>query len=237
LWEFVDSTSGIPQHSLLMRGRELAGLTFLVFLLLAGLAQVAEWGHPSAPVTIPETWKVVDYLTAMLVIVTGGLVYMAVRQETHLRRIERPYVFIAVKMPATGQLSHSEMNPVRNDFRVKYRNQGKTPAILKHLRAYATVVPVSEGYPDALAVDAGARDIPPGMSIGAGYAWFWDAWGFLSEHEVKNIKALNSRLLCMGEIVYTDIFKRTHKTGFCWEYIPYRNGFIIAPTDDLNYYT
>jgi hypothetical protein len=217
--------------------RGLASLAVLVLLLLGVIAQTATWDFHLGELAAGEAWKVVDYLTLGLILATAGLVYMAVRQEIHLRRIERPYVFVAVKMPATGQLSHSEMNPVRNNFPVKYRNQGKTPAILKYLHAYATVIPASQGYPTSLAGDPDAPEIPPGMSIGAGYAWFWDAWGFLSEHEVNNIKALNSRLLCMGEIVYTDIFKRTHKTGFCWEYVPYRNRFIIAPTDDLNYYT
>jgi hypothetical protein len=65
--------------------------------------------------------------TGLLALVTAGLVWMAYRQERHIVRTERPYVFF-------GDLQTEARGAQGYDFKPFFVNTGKTPAIVRGIR-------------------------------------------------------------------------------------------------------
>jgi hypothetical protein len=149
---------------------------------------------------------------------------------------ERAYVFVAVKMP-NENIQHSEGGTIQTRFPVKYRNQGKTPAVVSEIRAMIKLIPISDDYPESIGEIAIDQLIPPGIAIGPSSMLWIQVWTNLKSSELAEINGGNVRLLCLGCVTYRDIHREDRKTGFCWEYNPSAKRFVIAPTAKLNYYT
>ena len=169
--------------------------------------------------------------TFLLFAATLGLTWIAFRQERHFVVTERPYLYVAVQ---GLQIFDA---PLKVTAVVKIRNHGKTPAVLKRMRA---LLDVSENYPVLLSPNAIADEIPPGLVVsGSGGEFQLPVERNMSGQEVADVKAWHLKLLCLGEITYVDNFGTEHRTGFCWEAQKGRGGarFTIAPSRQLNFTT
>ena len=120
---------------------------------------------------------------------------------------------------------------------VWFNNYGHTPAMVRKIRAYADPSVVID--PTKLLEDVTHTDIPPGliiesrMSNGQGYRVLVET--IIAEDKWNKIISGDARLLCMGLIIYEDVFGIVKETGFCWEFYPDAGGFNISNNNYLNY--
>lgn len=188
----------------------------------------------------------VAYYTKVLAIFTGVLAAVSfvqgiflIRADNTARlsaealpRMERAYVFLAENV----ELDEINRDGIYVMAKVQYpfKNHGRTPAILKEIH-------VASGFwrsslPTMAAAIGGA--IPDGLVLSAGEES--RQFGCLMKTTVTDwdeAKDGGGYIAFFGRIIYTDVFGERHETGFCREYNFSRNRFVLAPNDQLNYYT
>jgi hypothetical protein len=158
------------------------------------------------------------------------------RQNIYFARIERAYVFVEVEAHEDAT-SHSPPPSIA----IRMHNLGKTPAILMKLQVCADKKPIV--YPAQKNVDALNNIIAQGTFIKSGEWKTRDVQYPLTAEEWAKIKQGQTGLICYGCIEYKDVFRITHKTGFCWETSPLEadttitnpNLFVMSHNKELNY--
>ena len=190
-------------------------------------------GNEKAPT---DSWLVL--FTGILAFVAAIQTFILLRQNIYFARIERAYIFVEVETHEDAT-SHSPPSCIA----VSIHNLGKTPAILIKLQACVDKKPTV--YPAQKNVQALNNIIAQGIFIKS------EAWETrnvqysLTAEEWAKIKQGQTGLICYGCIEYKDVFRITHKTGFCWETSPFEadttftnpNLFAMSHNKKLNYYT
>lgn len=158
--------------------------------------------------------------------------------ERALTDLERAYLFVEVlpSLPDSAQfmVRHDSIRVFKTIVRI--RNHGKTPAILKKIRAHFAI---SDRAPICLLPDiTGGEDIPAGLAISSGECLDHDVTIDLLPASERDLHAQSTGLFICGEITYDDILQKDHRTGFCWHV----GGSTIikctiSPRTPLNYRT
>ena len=122
-----------------------------------------------------------------------------------------------------------------NIMEVSLLNGGKTPAVLNRtLIAYT----LREQYPTQEEVGKLDNIIPGNTVIRSGESKTGSIDITLTENQWAEMARHRTKLLCYGRVEYTDIFGKSHETGFCWECPnPQGSTFTISDNKDLNRYT
>jgi hypothetical protein len=143
--------------------------------------------------------------------------------------VERAYVFI------THVSAQRIIRENVFEFTITISNVGKTPAIIASESKCGCFI--SDRYPKHPNIqDAFQR---AGAYLAANEPIPWIVTRRITDEDWKKIHAKEIKLLCCGLIVYTDIWKVRHETGFCWEYaiINQTPGFNLVTDSSLNYDT
>lgn len=190
---------------------------------------------------------VLTFFTGLLFVATCGLWYMAVRQardmkdsiavnkvsadaakksadvgERALTHLERPYLFLTYERPDFSSVGDGAMS-----FRVrfKFKNYGRTPAIIRHVCAD---VGRFERLPETLTYDAAdsifeMREMVVGPTDET--EEFRRKIFALERDEANAVQAGKSFICLYGTLSYDDVFETRHGSEFCWIYDPHRNSF------------
>jgi hypothetical protein len=146
-----------------------------------------------------------------------------------LSTVERAYVFI--KHISNPKIIVDD----RREINITVANIGKTPAIIKQLKGgcfFTDRYPTRHGKIE--------NEFPDGGSvIGASDTLDIKINVQFTDEKIKEFNEGKLKLICCGLIVYGDIWKDKHETGFCWEYnlFEYDAGFALVNKNPLNYYT
>ena len=203
--------------------------------------QVKTESHATTGSNNPEEWKkeffcdfkgsgfAIGWGTFLLVLVTGGLIWTAFRQEESARRIERAYVFVEIELLEWRDDPTS--TTVLIATRVKFWNYGKTPAVIKVIRGSLISRPISEPSPQELGPMTGLP-LPP--SIGIAPNTFYELLGGVRQGfpraDTRDINNTMQTLYCIGTIQYDDILGKPHETSYCWDFVTIGGGNQWVPT-------
>jgi hypothetical protein len=160
-------------------------------------------------------YKVTDFFlvifTGLLCLVTGGLIYVGVRQEFHLRDTARKELRAYV---ALNTISHDR---AAGPLRIRIQNYGKTPAhhvsVVQFVFAEAQVS--SYKHPATNSDDTLANQmLHPGQSFNH------DVSAGASNPTIEASLGNGRVIYVYGRIDYMDIYKRWWVTYFCEIYNP-----------------
>jgi len=160
---------------------------------------------------------------------------VAAKNSEVIPTIERAYVFVEVDFS-------QEFIPDRGitEFiaKIGIANRGKTPALLLDCSYIAKVVGLNEELPEISKMEIPSPWIPAGtVVIGADDKRIVPATIQTNAVEMKSVEAYTDRLVCYGVIRYEDVFRKSHETGFCWEYQDRVKDFYPAKDHERNYRT
>jgi hypothetical protein len=146
-----------------------------------------------------------------------------------LPMIERAYVFVDIDWQ--NYLNVSVNTPI--NARVRFKNHGNTPAIIRQVHARLEVV---NDYPTIIYDDS--SKIPKGIIISSKEDTSIDCVIVdASIEEQRDILNGKKKLICYGRIIYEDILKEERMTVFCWEYNTVFKSLYISSNEKLNGYT
>ena len=128
-----------------------------------------------------------------------------------LPKIERAYVFVEITLRDAQQ---KLAGPSKVECDVIFTNHGKTPAILKRLRADAYWCDTAPA--ELIKAPRSDRQMPDGMVIGAGKEFKLRLTRVLDENEKHDLFDVVWSVYFVGLVEYDDIMGVTHRTGFCW---------------------
>ncbi|HMK80092.1 MAG TPA: hypothetical protein VK438_10605 [Xanthobacteraceae bacterium] len=151
----------------------------------------------------------------------------------HIPRVERAYLFLwhELKHNSTPNADGALPGEIL-EIQFAFRNQGKTPAILRRIDVDIRVV---DKIPTELR-DTGALDMPTGLVLSSDEKTpFFPRRQLILPEQWADIHKRKKILLFLGVVKYKDVFGSPHETGFCFDWDG--SGFSPAPTDKLNYYT
>ena len=160
---------------------------------------------------------------------------VAAKNSEVIPTIERAYVFVEVDFS-------QEFIPDRGitEFiaKIGIANRGKTPAMLLDCSYIAKVVGLNEELPEISKMEIPSPWKPAGtVVIGADDKRIVPATIQTNAVEMKSVEAYTDRLVCYGVIRYEDVFRKSHETGFCWEYQDRVKDFYPAKDHERNYRT
>jgi len=140
---------------------------------------------------------------------------------------ERAYIFVEFIL---DEVLRSSPSGFPNIFRIKLWNNGKTPAEIVMIRAYAVI---RLGVPEAIIeIDGRDRELPPGLGIAKDCSFEVPVTCTMTHTELGEIERWEKKLYCVGRISYRDIFGNPHDTGFCWEVLYHMNNARFVPSRD-----
>ena len=144
-------------------------------------------------------------------------------------------MFITVSVNPNRDIVTTDEGTEQSAIKVSLWNEGKTPAILTKLNIAAFL---SENKPPEIE-DIIRTEIPAGGVIIRSGGKYDSITGVrISKKQWGEIQvSISYKLFCWGSVEYKDIFGARHKTGFCWEYSPFRSSFYLSNNEELNYYT
>lgn len=158
----------------------------------------------------------------------------AVTSAEHLPRVERAYLFLAMEVESEIREFRYGDSTTRSKITFGLKNHGKTPAIVEELHTMARFW--RESWP-AMATAEGIP-VQKGWAISAGETQGGYAIEFpLRPDEIEKAKAGDGYVLFWGKIVYRDVFKDVHESGWCRAYQFKGDGWRFAGDETLNYYT
>jgi hypothetical protein len=151
--------------------------------------------------------------------------------------LERAYLFFSATTCDDFRPDMSFIGTSPDIFKIKYRykNSGRTPALLKRVQTATGYL--KEGFPkkDAfifdhelpivLAVGSDVEPLPNTVEIaimGDDYEWAKKGVG---------------RIFFWAKLTYLDVFRVSHETGICAEWHFGQSRFVVTKNTELNYYT
>ena len=177
--------------------------------------------------------------TSGLWVETERLAKLSADQGNAFWRAERPYIFLriidsGVEVSSQGIVSY----PARKLFRYRLDNHGRTVAFLTELREKVIVVhwkklpdPVNPNVKRGRQFPAGAiastHETSP-MAINL--AHLEPAIEMLT-----NDASILKRMYFQGFVRYSDVFGRSHITGFLAQFVPTGNAWVLRGGDEYNY--
>jgi hypothetical protein len=157
----------------------------------------------------------------------------------HIPRVERAYLFLDLTIDYEF-LEGDNTQDTRSTINFKFRNHGRTPAIIKELHGMAGYRSTS-GWPSMM--EAGKQTVQIGAivsgrdTIQEGYAIRFNLTKWQREQAARK----SGRVLFWGKIVYDNVFGQECETGWCREFFEENGiqsaGFYVAGDETLNYYT
>lgn len=154
-----------------------------------------------------------------------------------LPKIERAYLFVSCSIRFTNEpVPGTKLARRVGIFTLTMTNYGKTPAILKRLRAY----PVYSDHPPQELIPArNNATIPSGLVVGSGGVYEHTERAPIEIDQWKEIVGdVLYKFYIVGTVEYDDILGQEHATGFCWHTTKVGGSLTleIAPSN-LNRYT
>jgi hypothetical protein len=243
-----------------------AGLILAFFLAWAGASPFPPLNPPQHFRNYPSSnsahnqnepigfWKSVETdpiaaFTLLLVAVTAWLAFATNRAANAaktaaeaLPRLEQAYVFFS---EAKGDIQDTVVieaitrtdNPGIIKATYRFKNHGRTPAIVTHLDVVLDYIEV--GFPDKPSggelpshLIVSSQETSPNIDRAAS-----EYRGRITRSEYQKATVGTGRIFFCGRIVYLDVFGKSHETGICAEWNFDGNRFIISKNKDLNYYT
>jgi hypothetical protein len=164
----------------------------------------------------------------------------------HVPKTERAYLFLESDINSNLEDLfdlHPEATIQRAEIVFGFRNHGRTPAIVQSLHVGVRYwdKPISDNWDDAVPsmTSTGQLTIQPGLVISSEPVGGYKAELNLTREQFDN--ALQGRRGCVmfwGKIVYLDVFKERHETGWCRVYMRGAGKFWrFGGNEALNYYT
>jgi hypothetical protein len=158
----------------------------------------------------------------------------AIRAASHVPRVERAYLFLALDVDSRILIWTPGLADTRSYIKFGFKNHGKTPAIVEELHVSAMYW--GAGWPAMETADK--LVIQKGWAVSAGETQD----GFETEFSLHDIAVERARkkdgyILFWGKIVYRDVFKELHESGWCRAYNFESQGWQFAGDESLNYYT
>jgi hypothetical protein len=155
----------------------------------------------------------------------------------HIPKTERAYIFLRINIedhirpfvlgPSGDLSSHSEVE-------FGFKNHGRTPAIVEELHTNAEFWPKNSGWP-ALTLTRKA-EIQKGLAISGGDTVNDYTIKFpVTREQIELVINSEGYILFWGKIVYLDVFRERHETGWCRA--TQFKGWRFAGDEKLNYYT
>jgi hypothetical protein len=194
--------------------------------------------------------------TAVLAVLTGGLVLVGFRQVRDARetiaaakasaeaakdsaaalpRVERAYVFVKIRAGSIGYYGRNGKDFGYTYVKVLFFNRGKTPALMKKIRA---VPLIQESAPEKLpALSETDKELPPGYIISAdGNFEMKDIEVVREMVEMAAVENGTKTLFIAGLVEYDDVLGESRETGFCWQYDQGQDGLFRPSHSNLNYH-
>ena len=147
--------------------------------------------------------------------------------------LSAPYVFAEVRL--VRGIDSFPGGFVSVQFAVRFKNHGRTPAIILAVYAKPEVL---DSAPQIMPHEE--IEIPPSLVIGPG----GDYEGFVNittkgKTWCSPDDAPTQALYCSGFIRYRDILGDEQKTGFCWRYAPLldKERLSVSHATPLNFFT
>lgn len=184
-----------------------------------------------------ETYS--DAITALATVVMAIFTVLLFRlsriTESSNRIVERAYVFPKVNRKENFVISPTGNAPTK--IEVIFTNSGKTPAVIRVLRAYSLILNIRPF--ELIAHERAENEISAGLAISMEAPFIEKVNVNISQAEWGEMERLEKTLYILGKIEYEDVFGIRRVTGFCWQYVwgNGSEGFIISPIPELNYYT
>ncbi len=187
--------------------------------------EIAEYTGQLADFT---KWLVI--VTAILAVLTGGLVFMAKRQETGMRTVERAYIKMSHRPP--GLITDGV---VTTYITAQVKNFGRTPANITEVLITYKLLPIGEPLP---AVPDYTRK---GKQKNSPQAFLAPEEEFSYYEElpigIEGITSIENAapthvLFAYGYTDYIDSFGQHHRAGYAREYRPSMNRRDLFLTDD-----
>ncbi|NOU08712.1 MAG: hypothetical protein HOO98_01645 [Nitrospira sp.] len=176
------------------------------------------------------TWcEPISIFTFFLVIATGLLAYIALRQDETNRTVQRAYVQISAIASGLKWVSRSTMF----DLALSLKNFGNTPATITgfafehRVIAHDGLLPLYPGY------SATTRETRVFLVGGEQYTTYWQ-FTILPE-ELQAIGAQEMDLCIYGYVDYVDQFGTRHRAGYGRRYDP--RGGVLGEGSNLIYLT
>jgi hypothetical protein len=164
--------------------------------------------------------------------VTGKAANAAKASADALLATERAYVFAEIRF--AGFVSPDGTgNRINAD--ISFWNYGKTPAVVTRIRAYIAL----RNEPPIELIDApGAdKDLPPGLGIAVNSAFPISVFTYATPRDQQDISSIERTAYCLGSVQYTDVLGKSHRTAFCWQYVPGTATFVLSRDSKLNFQT
>jgi hypothetical protein len=168
----------------------------------------------------------VSIATWLLAAITGGLVWVGIRQETQMRRTSRAHVYVisatignvANPIPIPGnppirptgaEINYPQQGPL---CQLVIRNAGQTPA--RNVISWADMrireTPLATSLPAGSSGVVSKSTIP----VGGMTTKFPRLPGPLSPTELADLRAGRIAIYVYGQITYRDVYGRPHTTNF-----------------------
>lgn len=140
----------------------------------------------------------------------------AEKSANALPAMERAYIFVTVRRKDPKKRLTVDWN---NFCEIVIKNQGKTPAVIRYIESFATVL--SDITPEIEIKLTGIMPrIEKVIQSGEEYVINVDT-STIKEDKLSDItNKPNTRLLCYGLVQYEDVFGESHDTGWCWWFEP-----------------
>ena len=158
----------------------------------------------------------------------------AIKATEHLSRVERAYLFLALEVESRIVAFQQELKDTKSFVKFGFKNHGKTPAIIEELHIMAGFWGAS--WP---AMETAERMIiQKGWAVSAGEIQGGYSTEFsLTLDEITRARNKKGYILFWGKVIYRDVFKDTHESGWCRAYHFPSEGWLFAGDQTLNYYT
>jgi hypothetical protein len=158
----------------------------------------------------------------------------AIRSADHIPRTERAYLFLALEVESRIVAFQSGLEDTRSYVKFGFKNHGKTPAIIEELHVMAGFWGASWPAMEA----AEKMVIQKGWAVSAGETQgdYSTEFSLRMDH-ITRARENNGYILFWGKVVYRDVFKELHESGWCRAYHFESEGWRFAGDETLNYYT
>jgi hypothetical protein len=194
-----------------------------------GLTEVGDFLHAHHDGINAFSTVIIALFTVILGLFTISLSRSTRIAAEHIPRVERAYLFLWKQLP-----NKINANPLGGDIlevQFAFRNEGKTPAILRQINVE---IRVTDAYPTAFRQLA--TDMSVGFTLSSGQTSdFLKCRRLIHPEDWEAARQRKRVVLFLGVVKYKDIFGAPHETGFCLEWDG--NGFSPSPTEKLSYYT
>jgi hypothetical protein len=163
--------------------------------------------------------------------------------------IERAYLFVKVTFKTALEERHilesiggftrvrAPIATYTDTIAVSIFNHGKTPAVLRRLRAYPAH---EQSQPLALIEHVRAnKKIPDGIVVAPNDSYVHEIPVDYDKERFEQLHDVVWRIYCLGLVDYDDVLGNQRTTGFCWQSFSSNDvlDFVISPSTELNYRT